>query len=86
MRKNTFGGGDTERTDLPVGHSSENVPQDARDLAWYSECPGRWLEPRGLEVQGTREGLGEGEICPSPWRAALGSNGKGDICEWLYTL
>ena len=37
--------GEHARTGLPVSHSSENVLQDARDLAWYSECPGRCWHP-----------------------------------------
>lgn len=51
-RKSRFGGGGTERTDLSVSHSSENVLQEARDQAWYSESPGRWLEPSVLESRG----------------------------------
>lgn len=71
---------------MPVGHCSENTPQEARNLAQYSECPRKWLGPRGLGVPAISESLAEGETCLSSYRAALGAKEKGEVHERLYKL
>lgn len=61
-RKSRFGGG-AKRMGLPAAHSSESVPQEARNLPRYPEYPGKWLESSGLGVRVASEDLGEGEVC-----------------------
>lgn len=75
--------GSTEKMGLPVGHSRENP---RKSEIWLGTMSAHQMVSLG--IQPVSKGLRKEEMCLSlrSYRAALGSNEKGDIQERLYKL